>query len=188
MENTKATSKNQAVKEVFKTKEGIKFYALLDPLTVSAERGVAAEESRRYAELCLSKKEMKALIQEYKKGVNNQDIVYSHSIIQEMEFRLNYIVEENSLFDLACLYFFIEGEDIKTPTEAFNNKKRELFKADADVRAFFLPIALDLMNKFSESQEKDLIIYLEEMKNQVKRINRYISADIWKNPENSSTI
>lgn len=185
--NTTANNQNPTVKEVFKTKDGIKFFAHIDPLVISAERGVAAEEARRYAEMCLSKKEMKALIAEYKKGVNNQDIVYSHSIIQEMEFRLNYIVEENSLFDLACLYFFLEGEDIKTPTEHFNNKKRELFKKDADVRGFFLPIAFSLMNESSKNQGEDLLIYLEEMKNQVKRINRYISPDSWTKAENTST-
>ena len=182
-----ADNSNPNIKEVFKTKSGVKFFAHIDPLVISAERGVAAEEARRYAEMCLSKKEMKALIAEYKKGVNNQDIVYSNSIIQEMEYRLNYIIEENSLFDLACLYFFIEGEDIKTPTEAFNNKKRELFKSDADVRAFFLPIAFDLMNESSKNQGEDLLIYLEEMKNQVKRINRYISPNEWTKTEDSST-
>lgn len=181
----KASEQNENLKLVFTTKLGVKFFAHIDPLTVSAERGVAAEESRRYAEMCLSKKEMKALIAEYKKGVNNQDIVYSHSIIQEMEYRLNYIIEENSLFDLACLYFFIEGEDIKTPSEFYNNKKRELYKSDPDVRGFFLPIAFSIMNESSKKQGEDLLIYLEEMKNQVKRINRYISPNTWTNPENT---
>lgn len=185
--NEIANSENPDVKIVFTTKQGVKFYALHDPLTISPERGVSAEESRRYAEMCLSKNEMKALIQEYKKGVNEQDIVRSHSIIQEMEYRLNYIVEENSLFDLACLYFFIDGENIKVPSEAFNVKKKELFKSDPDVRGFFLPIALNLMNKFSESQENDLLIYLEEMKLQTKRIYRYIALNSWKNPPSSST-
>jgi hypothetical protein len=182
-----ATKDNPNLKIVFTTKSGVNFYAHHDPLTISPERGVSAEEARRYSEMCLSKKEMKALIQEYKKGVNNQDIVYSHSIIQEMEFRLNYIVEENSMFDLACLYFFIDGENVKTPSEAFNNKKRELYKSDPDVRGFFLPIALNLMKKFSELPDTDLSIYLEEMKNQVKRVHRYIATNAWTRDESSST-
>lgn len=181
MENLIASEKNQAVKLVFTSAKGDKFFAHHEALTISPERGVAAEESRRYAQMCLSKGEMKALIAEYKKGVNNQDIVYSHSIIQEMEFRLNYLTEENSLFDLACLYFFIEGEDIRTPSEHYNNLKRKLFKRDSDVRGFFLPIALSLMNEFSQKQGEDLLIYLEEMKNQSKRINRFIAENTWMN-------
>jgi len=180
-----ASETNPDVKEVFKTKSGVKFFSLHQPHAISAERGVAAEESRRYASLCLSKNEMKGLIAEYKKGVNNQDIVYSHSIIQEMEYRLNYICEANSLFDLACLYFFIDGENIRTPSEAFNAKKKELFASDPEVRGFFLPIALNLMRSFSESQETDLVNYLEEMRSQSARISRYIPETIWKNPGNS---
>lgn len=186
MRNLIANSSNPDVKPVFTSADKTVFYSLIDPLMISAERGVAAEESRRYAEMALSKKEMKALIGAMKEAINkDQDFVKAFAIIQEIEFRMHHIVEENSLFDLACLYFYIEGENIQTPSESFNNKKRELFKSDPTVRSFFLPIALNLIKEFSANQEKDLLIYLEEMKNQTKRIFRYISENSWKNPENS---
>lgn len=176
-----ANAENDLLKPVFKSESGTQFYALHDPLTISPERGVSAEENRRFAEMCISKSELKGLIKEYKKGVNNQDIVYSHSIIQEMEYRLDFIVEKNSLFDLASLYFYIEGEDVRIPMEKYTKMKKKMFDEETDVKGFFLPIALNLLKECSPKQESDLLIYLEQIEHLRKRINRFLPNDHWKN-------
>jgi len=176
----KAQEGNEYIKPVFKAKDGTQFYAHHNPYEISAKRALSAEESLRYAELCISKKELAELISESKKAVNiNQDFVKAFSIIQEIDFRLKYFHEERSLFDLCSLYYFIEGEDVIEPHETFNNKKRKLYEEDETVRAFFLSSAQHLLKHFGEKPVDDLLTYLEEMKSLSQRIYRFIPKSSW---------
>lgn len=183
----KAGPNNPLVKEVFKSTDGHKFYSLLNPLEISAKRALSAEEAKRYAEMCITKKEMNALLQEYANGVNRQDILYSHSIVQEIRYRLKMFCEENSAFDLACLYYFIEGEDINEPHESFMNLKRQLYQSDEMVRGFFLPISISLLKEFGQKVGDDTLTYLAEIKDLTSRIYRYIPPSTWTSTENTST-
>lgn len=170
-----AAENNPKVELVFTSSKGTKIYALRDILTISAFRGLAAEKAKRFSQMNISEKVLKELIQEYKKSVNvDQDFVKANSIIQEIEYRLEFICEENSLLDLASIYFFLEGENIEMPSDSFNKKKIEHAKLEFDVRSFFLRSALALTNKFSNSPEKDLLNYLEEIKMISERVYRYI--------------
>jgi len=171
----KAIESNPNVQLVFTSAKGTKIYALVDVMTISAFRGLAAEKARRFAQMNVSETELKELIGAYKKAVSaEQDFVKANSIIQEIEYRLDFICEENSLLDLAYIYFFLEGEDVEIPSNAFNQKKAEHAKLEFDLRSFFLRSALALTNKFSNSPEKDLLNYLEEIKTISERIYRYI--------------
>ncbi len=166
---------NTKVKLVFTSLKGTKIFTLVDITEISAFRGVAAETAQRYAKMNVTEKELKALISSYKANVNNQDLVKAHSIIQEIDYRLEMICETNSLFDLAAIYFFIEGEDADMPNEIINAKKKELFDAEPDLKAFFLLASMSLTKRFSEQQGKDLLSYLEETKHLAERIYRYIA-------------
>lgn len=171
----KAEASNEKVQLVFTSAKGTKIYALTDVLEISAFRGLAAEKAKRFAQMNVSEKELKELIGAYKKAVSvDQDFVKANSIIQEIEYRLEFICEENSLLDLAFIYFFLEGEDVEMPSDAFNKRKSEHAKLEFDLRSFFLRSALALTNKFSNSPEKDLLNYLEEIKVISERIYRYI--------------
>lgn len=165
---------NPNVSVIFTTKSGVNIYALTDIMSISAERGLAAEKARRHAEFNISKGEFTKLIQAAKDAVNiERDFVKCMSIIHEMEYRNNFICEENSLLDLAYIYFMLEGEDVEVPKEAFNIKKKELMEGDMLLRSFFLQSALALTKRFSKQQEKDLLSYLEEMKVLSQRLQRF---------------
>ncbi len=170
-----ANQKNPNVKVAYTSAKGTNIYCLTDPLNISAQRGISAEKAKRFADMNLTEKEMKALIKEYKRSINiDQDFVRANSIVQEMEYRLDFICEENSIFDLAALYFFVEGEDVDAPNDTFNAQKKEIYKAEHDVRAFFLRNGLNLTNKSSELRDEDLLTYLEKIKTLSQRIYRYI--------------
>lgn len=175
--NNVASKNNPLLRLAFESSKGTIIYCHTDPLTISVQRGLAAEKARRFAEMNLTEKELKALIKEYKKSVNDLDIVRAHSIIQEMEYRSELICEENSLFDLSKLYYFIEGEDIETLTDDIAKKKKDIFNAEMDIRAFFLAAAISLTQKFSKKHESDLLTYLEETKMMSARLYRFIKAE-----------
>lgn len=171
-----ANEKNPNVKVVYTSIKGTKIYSLADPLNISAQRGISAEKAKRFADMNLSESEMKSLIKEYKRSINiDQDFVRANSIVQEIEYRLEFICEENSIYDLAALYFLVEGEDLQQPSEGHNKTKREHYNNEADVRAFFLQNGLHLINKSSQLPEGDLLTYLEKVRAISERIYRYIA-------------
>jgi hypothetical protein len=174
-----ANKDNPNVEVVFTSVKGTKIYALKDVMTISTFRAISAEKARRHAEFCISKGELTKLIQDMKDAVNlRKDFVELMSIVQEMEYRNNFICEENSLLDLSCIYFFLEGEDIEMPNDSFNQQKGMLAKAEFDIRSFFLQSALHLTKRFSEQQEKDLLLYLEEIKILSQKFHRHIVARV----------
>lgn len=165
---------NDKLTEVFKTKSGIKFFGFLDPLGIPAIRGVAAEKAKRFLDMNITERSMKDLIRVCKAEAGAGDIVRAFSVIQEIEYRLNFICEESSILDLACIYFMLQDEDPEVPSEAKNREKHKIFEEDPQTRAFFLRIGIALVKKFSEKREEDLIGYLEENQKMSDRIRRYI--------------
>lgn len=168
-------SKNPKLIKVYTSKDGHEFYSHADPLEISAIRGISAEKAKRFLDMNLTEKEMKALLFECKREAGAGDIVKAFSIIQEIDYRLNFLSEENSILDLVCIYFFLKDEDIEQPSEIFNKKKHEIFAKDLQCKGFFLRIGLTLCRKYSEKQEGDMLNYLEENKKMSERILRYIA-------------
>jgi hypothetical protein len=170
---------NPNVEVVFTSAMGTIIYALKDVTTISTFRALGAEKARRHSEFCITKDELTKLIQAMKDAVNlRKDFVELMAMVQEMEYRNNFICEENTLMDLACIYYFLEDEDMEMPSDDFNQRKAKLAKAEFDIRSFFLQSALHLTKRFSEQQEKDLPLYLEEIKLLSQKLYRFIQAGL----------
>lgn len=170
-------SKNQSLTLAYTSANGTEFYALVNVLEISALRGLSAEKAKRFMELNITERSLKALIEEYKIAAKENDVNKFHSIIYEIGYRLEFLCEENSILDLACIYFFLKDEDPEIPSEAFNKRKQNIFKDDLICRGFFLQIGLSLCKKFSEKQEKDMVDYLEDNKALSERIMRFIAEE-----------
>lgn len=172
-------SKNPKLKEVYTTKDGTKFYSFENPLDISALRGLASDKAKRYMALNITERSLKALLTEIRTAAGQNDLMKAFSIIQDIDFRLRFLAEENSVLDLACIYFFLVDEDPDEPSETFNRKKHKIFETDLKAKAFFLRIGLSLADKYSEQQEKDTLSYLEEPETKIlsERILRYISIE-----------
>jgi len=170
-------SKNPNLTLVYTSKNGTEFYSHIDPLQISALRGVSAEKAKRFVDMNLTSRALTELIKEIKKEAGAGDIVKAFSIVQEIEFRQNFLCEESSILDLVCIYFFLKEENPEEASEAFNKKKHKIFEEDAECRGFFLKIGLALCKKFSPKQEGDMLTYLEENQMMSERIRRYIQPE-----------
>ena len=118
-------------------KGGLRFYRFKNPEEFPALRGLAAERAKRFAAMNLTEKELRALVKECKMKAGQQDLVTAFAIIHEIEFRLDFISEENSMLDLACLYYVLEDESPDTPSAEANTRKLAYMKNNPDARAFF---------------------------------------------------
>lgn len=170
-------SKNKDLTLAYTTSTGIKFYAFENPLSISPQRGIAAELAKVYLDMNITKRSLKELIKQCKIAAGAQDIVKSYSIIQEIEYRLEFLGEDTSILDLANIYFFLEDEDPEQPNEVANRAKHKIFEADQSAKIFFLKIGIALSNKFSGKPEQDILDYLEENRKMSDRIRRYIAEE-----------
>ena len=176
---------DQKLHECFKTKHGIKFYCHINPLEVSALRGLAAEKAKRYMDLNITERSLKALLIDCKTKAGANDLVGAFAAIQEIEYRVNFLSEESSILDLSCIYFFLEDEDPDEPSEIHNRKKHEIFEQDREAKVFFLKIGLSIAKKYSPKQEADTLNYLEENQILSERLRRYIPLESQLNSMNT---
>lgn len=158
-------------------KNGAKFYGFLDPLSISTQRGLAAEKAKRFIDMKLTERSLKQLIKEIKKEAGSGDIVKAFAWVQEIEFRLEMITEESSLLDLACIYTMLDEEDPNIPSDTFNRKKHEIFNQDPEAKGFFLAIALSVVKRYSGKREEDLFSYLEDSQAIAERLRRILPEE-----------
>lgn len=167
-------SKNPNLNEVFTSSDGSKWYCFIDPLKIPPIRGLSAERARRFMEMKITEKTLKELIKEIKVAAGQNDIVKAFSIIEEINFRLQFITEEESVLDLVFIYYYLQDESPMSVSDYHMAKKRKILSEDINARTFFLQIGLSLMSKFSNIRDEDLSAYLIKTKDLANRIYRYI--------------
>lgn len=161
---------------IFKDSEGRQWYEFANKMNVPAQRAIAAEVATRFADMNLTKDSLKELLIKSKDHANNGDIVQLFSILNEIEFRLDFIGEEQTLLEFAAIYFLIEDEDADKLSETWTNKKKEILKNDAEARGFFLSRAYLIITNYSELSGQDFTKYLKETKEHAERLNRFLSV------------
>lgn len=174
-------STNTALIEAYTCKggahDGVKFYCFENVLNIGALRGLAADKASRFAEMKLTERSMKEIIKEMKREAAAGDLIKAFSLVQEIEYRLNFICEENSILDLVCIYFMLQDENPEFASEATNKRKHKIFEEDPKARAFFLNIGVDLMSKLLKKPAEDLHSYLKENQALSDRLLRFIVAE-----------
>lgn len=149
-----------ALNPIYEDKFGNQWYEYANPLQLPAKRAIAAEVATRMAEMNLTKENFIVLLEEMKKKANEGNVVELFGLLNEIEFRLNFIGEEETLKELAICYYVIEGEDEADFTDLYREKKLEIFKLDSDAKAFFLQGAFSHTIKYSTMSEIDINEYL----------------------------
>lgn len=167
-------SKNPNVNKVFTSADGTEWYCFIDPLKISPVRGLSAEKARRFMDMKITEKTLKELIREIKVAAGQNDIVKAFSIIEEINFRLQFITEEESVLDLVFIYYFLKDENPNMVSDYHMALKRKILSEDMNARTFFLQIGLSLMSKFSNIPDEDLSAYLIRTKELANRIYRYL--------------
>lgn len=158
----KEANRKIAVNKVYTDKFGNNWYEYANPLAMPAKRAIAAEVATRFAEMNLTKENLTLLMGEMKKKANEGNIVELFQLLGEIEYRLNFIGEEQTLIELACCYYLVGDEDETDMTDFFRQKKVEILKNDWEAKAFFLEGAFRRTIKYSDMSEIDILDYLNQ--------------------------
>lgn len=170
-------SQNIKLKKVYTDALGNDWFSLNNILEISPARGLSASRADRYVGLKISEHNFSQLLNVAIDGLNkDQNISQMIAIVHELKWRQEMLCEENSILDLAGIYYFLKDENPDFPSEEHNQKKREIWAKDEICRGFFLTLGLGLTKQFSNTPEEDLLKFLnlEMTKELGERIYRFI--------------
>lgn len=171
----KGLALNPSFVKVYTDASGNNWYTLVNITDIGSIRSVAAERANRFIGMHLSQFELKKLTRAQNEAFRTGEIMKAAAIGHEIEYRNEFLTEENSIFDLVHIYYLLEDEDPNKPEEWALRKKHEIWAHDLAAHAFFLRIGLTLTKRFSSLSEDASLKYLLEIKATAERIYRYIS-------------
>lgn len=148
--------------EILKDKAGRTWLAFENAVRMPAARSIYIEIATRQAELNLTTERLLEFITEIEKNMNKGQFVKAAELLGEIRDRSTWACEEETLLTLASYYFLLEGEDPVNVSDDWTAKKREIFREDPEVRAFFLTASYRLIRQLSDITESDILAYLAE--------------------------
>lgn len=174
VENVVKTGSQVPLREVYIDKDGRKWYEFENPLMIPAKRAIAAEVATKMQEMNLTKDVLLQLMAKMKEHANKGQIVDLFAILNEIEFRLNFIAEEETLINLAACYFVVEGEDETEFSEVEKNNKVNYIKSNSEAFNFFVQRAFEYTTKYSQLSDIDIQEYLNLNAQNAERIQQYL--------------
>lgn len=173
-QSKKAVERKIALTKVYTDKFKNDWFEYTNPLSMPVKRTISAEVATRFAELNLTKNELQHLIGEMKKRANDGNIVELFAILNEVEFRMNYIGEEKTLIELALCYFVLGDEDETQFTDEAQERKRDILKNDSEARDFFLQKGFERTIQYSNLSENDILDYLKKVSKDGEKLESYL--------------
>lgn len=156
---------------MYTDKVGNNFYVSKNPLKTTFERQAAIEEKVAAIDYNLTKPELKALVSDARAGIraavetgDGDTLAASLSALDEIDLRAERLAATETLLDLACVIFLIDGENPETFNEFTFERKRVLAKADDDLRLFFCQMCWDAYKVQTAQLNFNLPAYLTAMK------------------------
>ena len=162
------------VREIYKDSFGNRWFEYVNPLQLPAKRAIAAEVATRFAEMNITKENLRTLMAEMKKRANEGNIVEVFQLLAEIEFRLEFLGEEETLLELACCYFLLNDEDEMNFSEVHKAKKREILLKDGAAKDFFIQGAYLYTIQYSGLSEIDILDYLNQNAPNAQRLQNYM--------------
>jgi len=159
---------------IFQDALGRNWYQFENAVTIPAKRAIAAEVATKMQEMNITKENLIQLIANMKEHANNGKIVELFSILNEIEFRLHFIAEEETLINLAACYFVIEGEDETDFSEVEKVKKINYIKENKEAFNFFVQRAFEFTTNYSQMSEIDIQEYLLQNALNAERIKKHL--------------
>lgn len=144
--------------------QGNKWYGILNHANLHASRALTAWAFSRDAEYGLTKDRLLLACEKINDAVNKKDIASIAKIIGVIEAGLSLYAESEIMLNLATCYTFLNDEKNDGYKDYIQDKKREIWQADKDCRAFFLQWSVQFMQQFSELQNSNVLEYLESTK------------------------
>jgi hypothetical protein len=173
-EKESLTGEKLVLSHIFTGKDGVKWYQFDNALAMPAKRAIAAEVATRMQEMNLTKDKLLGMMKVMKDQANKGNIVELFHTLNEIEFRLNFIAEEETLIELASCYFVMDGEDESDFSEIYRKKKIEYIKSDPEAFNFFVQRAFEYTTIYSQLSDTDIHEYLTLNAHNAKRIAEFL--------------
>lgn len=160
--------------KIFTDQEGHNWFEYANPLQMPSKRAIAAEVATRFVEMNMTKDQLKTMVDAMKKSANAGNIVEMFHLLAEIEWRLEFIGEEQTLMELAACYYVIDGENETEFNDVFKQSKIDKLKNNQLVRDFFVQRALASTIKFSELSSDDIREFLKVSALENERFTRIL--------------
>lgn len=142
--------------------QGNRWYTLVDPLKIPAERAISALVAMRRNELNYTEKDERVWVDAAIAAHNAHEHAQVGYYLTVKKDRLDWACEDKTLLELAKAYFWINEEPAAGPMlPKWQEQKEAAWASDANARAFFLREAFWHINGFSELSLSDIPNYLE---------------------------
>jgi hypothetical protein len=159
---------------IFQDALGRNWYEFQNAMTIPAKRAIAAEVATKMQEMNITKETLLQLMAKMKEHANQGKIVELFAILNEIEFRLNFIGEEETLINLAACYFVIEGEDETDFSEVDKVKKVNYIKENKEAFNFFVQRAFEYTTNYSQMSEIDIQEFLLQNAQNAERLKKHL--------------
>ena len=93
--------------KIFTDSDGDDWFEYTNPLQMPSKRTIAAEVATRFAEMNMTKDQLKTMVEAMKRSANQGNIVEMFHLLAEIEWRLEFIGEQNTLIELAACYYVL---------------------------------------------------------------------------------
>lgn len=140
---------------------GNAWYGFDDPLRMPAARALAGEVAATWADLNITKDDLKDYVARMKAFGNQGDIVRMFHLLTVLEERVEWACEDRTLLQLAQVYYLLNDEPIMQPSPEHNEQKERIWAADQECRGFFLRSAFVLTKGYSEFSAADILNYFQ---------------------------
>ena len=174
VESIVKTGSQIPLRAIYTDSLGRNWYEFESPMTIPAKRAIAAEVATKMQEMNITKETLLELMATMKEHANNGRIVDLFAILNEIEFRLNFIGEEETLVNLAACYFVIDGEDETDFSEVDKQKKISHIKENKEAFNFFVQRAFEYTTNYSDMSEIDIQEYLLQNALNAERLKKLL--------------
>lgn len=141
---------------------GNKWYTWQNPIQITPERALLAELAASQLDMNVTRDSMKKWVERMRQHGNKGDITKLFGELEVLSDRLDWVCEEKCLEELSLVYIILEGENFRAPSQKDTDRKKKIFKEDAETRSFFLRCAWKNTKIYSHISELDILPYLAQ--------------------------
>ena len=169
---------NKPIKYAFSA-GGNHYYQLLNDPDMPKKRFVYAQQFWEELNMKLTKDTLQDFCTAMKKEINSGDLGKTYKLIDEIEYRLNWAFEPETLMKFASVMYFDLKEDVTDYDMKYSKNKIELWKKKG-LLPHFLKILMSDSLDFLSMSESDLLAYLDKQNEELKRHEQLIRDTLGK--------
>lgn len=161
-------------KFLYKDSLGNKWYTVSNLSNIHASRALMGWVFQKDMEFGMSSEKRQILYAKMNEAVNKGDISTVAKLVGLLEAGENLYAETTILLNLVTCYTFLNDEKNDGYLEYVQDKKREIWSKDNDCKSFFLQFAVNFTEKFSKSQSKNVLDYLDKARPLINQISEVL--------------